>query len=231
MQQTELSPRSRVLIYVLGPMFILGLGAYVTLPLVLHGALCPPGTFKAGPMSSIFWLGVGVFLIIACATILLVRGGTRFPDAGSPQKLTPIRALQKDKIIYLIVVFFGLLVSAVIWWSSLESYYCVTTDKILLHPSAFEPSRAMTWDDVRLVRAECERIKGGYLVGRVVLLLSNQVELNLTFNDQTSASLTRDFETVKTALAERHYRYQVSSSVTPSLCPLGLYSLFLDWHK
>jgi hypothetical protein len=206
-------------------MFSLGLGAYIVLPLVLQRHLCPPMTFKSGHMGSVLWQVAGLLLIIVSFMIPLVRWCSILPDAEPPQKPGPIRALQKDKIVYLLVVLSGLLVSAAMWWNSLESYYCITSEKILLHPSALADSRVLTWADVRLVRAECGSLKGGYLWGSIVLSLPDEMEVNLPINTRY------EYESARTALAGRHYRYQISSSVTKNLCPPALYPLLVNWGK
>jgi general stress protein CsbA len=201
------------------------------LPLFLPRVLCPPPTFKAGSTASVFWLAAGLALVIGSSSILLVRWGTRFPDLGSVQALSLLEVVKRDKFIYLIVTLCGLSASAAIWLNCLESYYCVSIDNILLHPGALAAPRILKWDSVEMVRAECESIKGGYRLGRLVLLIPDESEIDLTFNTQTEASLKHDYEIIRVALAGRKYRYQIASSVTAILCPADLYLLLLRWRQ
>jgi len=211
-------PQSQVLGFFLALLGAVGGTGYIVLPVMLHvrGAFCPPTTFNSGSMASPTTLTVGVFLFIA-AFIALVLLSNAFLAVGRRGTIGVTFVLAASGCSF---------VSANLWATYLESYYCVTPGTILLHPNIFKPSRTLTWNDVRSVQAECGFTKRTQW-GRLTLSLSDGTKLGLMLDWHTAV----EYDIIKTALVGKVYSYSVASTVTERICPPTAYPLLLNWEK
>jgi hypothetical protein len=224
----QLSGSAKFAVFVGILAFLAGFMAYLTLPVLLVRRLCPPATVWSHSSGSPAIIVFGVLLIIVAAGILLVRYGAMFAASQSHQLLQPrsaIFVLPHRQVAITVIVLCG--ASAFIWVNSLESFYCVTPERILISNGILKSRQLRNWDDVSAVRAECGIGRGNFLWG----------ELRATFNDGTeielplrSAMLRLDYKAVRSALAGKHYKYHLSTTVVPTLCPPSVYELLANWQ-
>lgn len=125
---------------------------------------------------------------------------------------------------------FGLSVSAMLWVTARGSYNCVMTEGFLLHRNAFVPTQSLTWDDVGAVRPVCWIGKNGP-AGSLQLLLSNGTSIALPVWNAKRKSLEPVYESIREALASRHYAYTAVPDASQNLCPPELYRLFAAWQE
>ena len=154
-----------------------------------------------------------------------MRYGTRFPPNQPPRPHSAIFVLPHAQVAIIVAMLCG--VSALIWVNYLESYYCVTPDQILVKTGLLNSTKSKGWQDVRVVRAECGHGRNGLI----------WTDLRLTFFDGTEITvplrtnrLSRDYKTVRAALAGGHYDYHMSETAVPNLCPPTVYPLLTNWR-
>ena len=224
---SQLSERAKFTAFIGLIAFLAGIMAYLTLPTFLQPRLCPPTTVWCKSSGSTGIIVCGMLLIYAAAFVLLVRYGTRFPKNQPPQPRRPpsaIFVLRHGQVAAIVAVLSG--ISGLIWVNYLESYYCVTTDRILLSTGLFNPSQMSSWSDVTVVRAECGHGRGDFPWSDLRLTLSDGTIVTLPLR---ARSLRQDYDIARAALVGKHYKYRVSETVVPNLCPPAVYPLLADW--
>jgi hypothetical protein len=123
---------------------------------------------------------------------------------------------------FVVATLFGIFVSICLWINFFTSYYCATPKTIIVHPWAFAPRQSLTWSHVDMVVPYCGSIKSSKF-GAVALRLDDRqaIEMKLHLDD---------YDAIRLALDDKHYRYRIDATVTPDMCPGDLYPLFLDWQ-
>lgn len=163
----------------------------------------------------------GLVLIFVAALILLVRYGTR---GGNGPPAASILTLPHRQVAFVVVTLCG--ISAVLWANCLASFNCVSESEILLSRGLFQAALIQHWDDVTEVSSECERARSGALYSRLILTLSDGTSVSLPFRYGLE---TADYSAAKAALAGKHCKYRLSTSVTPELCRAPTYQFLSGW--
>jgi hypothetical protein len=229
----------------------LGFGAFVPLlmsfllgPAVLTRYLCPSDMFMDGLMGlSNGTYGTLVFL--ASCVAFWYYTANRNADSASSPRVSAMRESAGYKFLFLILPACGMCLSAILWVGSAGSVFCLMPNRILLHPSALGSWRSLTWEDVKVVQVGCWRdvewkqtnLPGRRMTGRSLVQIPSG-GLSLAFDDGEAIqmalpnggnALAIDYFGIKAALANKHYHYQRSDSVTRDLCPPEIYPMFLNW--
>jgi hypothetical protein len=224
----QLSEKAKFVGFIGSVVLLLFSTAYLMLPRLLQQRLCPPMTIWSESSGSLAVIAFGVVLIMIVAFIPVVRYGTRFAANQPPRVQQPDSAIfvfPRWQVAITAAMLCGM--SALIWVNNLESYYCVSLNRILIRTGLLSPEKLTSWQEVRIVRAECGR-------GRSNIVWA---DLRLTFFDGTEITvplrtfrLSRDYEAVRAALAARHYDYHMSETAVPNLCPPTVYPLLTNWR-
>jgi hypothetical protein len=203
----------------------------VLLPCILlfdrwQGALCPPSTFAHGMSRPSEGMAVAIILGMICLLALAMAVMTRlnawtYADGARPRPTG--RTLCN---IVIAAAICGLSVSAWLYTDAIKSYFCVTPTQIVIRSGVFSSVRILTWSDVRVVHATCWKDKPRkakpYFVATLRLFLDDGESIPIGLVDGGIMYLDR-YNEVRQALAGKKYRYLVNASVTPELCPAGLY--------
>ncbi|MEI7710104.1 MAG: hypothetical protein WCI94_01640 [Rhodospirillales bacterium] len=149
----SLKAHSRVIVF--AAMVPLTIMAYLAAAIALEGAFCGPSTFKAGALGSTVNLQIGVGGIVFSSVILLFRANDRIAKRKLTQPFSTVRAIAKNDYLCVTALCYCLLLCSAAWTNYLQSYYCVSSSGILVRPNAYTEPRALTWDNVEIVRAQC----------------------------------------------------------------------------
>jgi hypothetical protein len=204
----KLSPLKQRIIGYSAILFILGCTAYIVSPTFLVRAHCPAGTFIASGMDSISWLILGVNLIIIFAAAALRRFGTVSRDTGTMLYGSPSR---RETARWCAALGGISLLCAYLWLKVDSSYYCLTHENILLHPSLFQQKKVVDWADVKQIHTECGRSKS---------MVWGSLSLSLPGGIQISAPMDPggyDYA-VMLSLLKRNKSFQPSATTDPSRC-------------
>jgi hypothetical protein len=190
---------------------------YALLPQYGPPLFCPPGALACGALRSSGLLLYGLGLIFGSAAALFIAWRVRLPNTDRP----PVDHRQRRKVAAM-AAGCGLAASTVLWADFVRSYYCVTPQDIVLHHGVFASPRVLPWNEVEAVQGSCRKDKYGATAG-LALSLSNGLQIDVALTSTPSQA------TIRSALAGRRYAYSLSNTVTPELCPDGVYQALTHW--
>jgi hypothetical protein len=221
------SPVPAVAFALLAPFAV---AAYLTSAIKLEAFFCPPTAWKFGALGSVASLQVGMFLIVLCIAILVIRTSSRIAD----RKLSPVfgmlRTIAKNDYYCTTTILYSLLVIAALWINYWQSYYCVGPDGIVFRTGMAATPRATAWGDVKAVQARCAITNAG-LEGGLTITLDNGTTVPLRLKTGAVGSAPGDYAPIRAALAGRHYKFSLAPSVTQNACPPELYQVFTTWGQ
>jgi hypothetical protein len=155
-------------------------------------------------MGSAVNLEVGVGAIVLAFPILLLRSSDRIGKRRPMQPFSTIRAIAKNDCLCVAALCYCLLLCSAAWTNYLQAYYCVYSNGILVRPNASTASRLLNWADVGIIRAQCGKtIRGRW--GGAILALSDGSDIPLRLTAPMEGLPQRDYDTLRAALAGRHY--------------------------
>ena len=204
--------------------------AYLTSAISMEAFFCPPGGWKSGSLGSVASLQVGVFLIVVCVAVLVLRSSSRLAERPLSPPLAFLRTIARNDYYCITTTLYSLLIVAGLWLNYLTSYYCVGPIGIVVRTSLIAAPRTSHWDNVRTVQAHCALTRSG-LEGSLTLILDTGVTIPLPLKILRSGSAQGDYDPIRTALTGRQYQFRLSPSVTQNTCPPELYGVFTTWPR
>jgi hypothetical protein len=224
----KLSHEARILQVV--ALFLTVVGMFWCL-MELPGKWCPSNSFYGRALHVDYWpfmtagflapFAVGVLpFLAALADWSLWWGPTSLP-----------RSSKRNFAVAVCVFSSGAALSAYLYIRSISSYYCLTSDNIVVRTNYSDKARNYDWSAVKEVHGICwthDWKREHFLGGSVNLELEGGIELpvNLRANDGT---VSLNYRMVKNALIGKIYHYYVNATVTPTECPSDLYPLLWNW--
>jgi hypothetical protein len=199
----------------------------VAFRVLIQATRCPASTFRYDSMGGTTSLIFGLLIAMVSISFLMVNGIVLRPKltttSGRP-------AGRRHRLLFPLVGLCGFLASCPLLAMSVESYYCLTSTTVLLHPSLFGSPRLLSWNDVRTVEATCLRAGKYGPYGALQLILSEGTTLTVSLTSQLALDKNK-YDAARAALASKSYRYHVFYTVTPAECSPSVYHLLLDWQK
>jgi hypothetical protein len=202
--------------------------AYLISAVTMEASLCPADTWKTGPLGSTASLQIGVFLIVLCVVILVIRTSTRIAGSKLSAPFALMRTIAKNDYYCATMLLYSLLGMAVAWVNYWESYFCIGTQGIIARTGIISRPRTATWDDVQTALAQCAITKSG-LAGTLTITLDDGVIIPLKLKSGTTTT-PGDFAPIRGALRGHHYLFGMAPSVTQETCPPALYQAFTTWQ-
>jgi hypothetical protein len=197
---------------------------YLVFPMMRNGIFCPAATFAHGPMWSILLYVSGVLLSMFSYTYLYI--GLWPKNNGEPRfKYKGLDSLVDNHWrLFIAGSICGLGLGGIIWFDTLDSYYCLRPHDIILHPSAFVKAQLLTWSDVATVQAECQHTKSGSVGGLVISFRGEQqIWVPLGRGEYPYAL---EYRAIRKALEGHYYDYITDLNVAESECPRVVYTWF-----
>ncbi len=219
------SPVPAVAFALLAPFAV---AAYLTSATALEAFFCPPSAWKSGTLGSVASLQVGVFLIVLCVAILVIRTSTRIGERKLSPAFALLRTIAKNDYYCSTTMLYSLLVIAAVWINYWQSYYYVGPDGIVVRAGITATPRTTAWGDVKAVEARCAITKTG-LEGGLTITLDNGKTIPLRLKTGAVGSAPGDYAPIRAALAGAHYKFSLAPSVTQNACPPELYLVFTAW--
>ncbi len=221
------SPVPAVAFALLAPFAI---AAYMTSATALETFWCATDSWKSGTLGSVASLQVGVFLIVLCVAILVIRTSTRIGERKLSPAFALLRTIAKNDYYCVTTMLYCLLVIAALWVNYWQSYYCVGRPGIVVRTSIVATPRSWRWDEVTAVRARCAIAKSG-LEGSLTITLGDGTTIPLKLKSGTPDGAPGDVGPIQAALAGHRIDYALAPSVTQSTCPPDLYRAFTAWPR
>lgn len=204
------------------------IAAYMTSAIALEAFFCPPTAWKTGALGSVASLQAGVFLIVVCVAILVIRTSNRIAERKLSPTFALLRTIAKNDYYCVTAMLYSLLIIAALWINYWQSYYCVGPSGIVVRTGITAPPHATLWDDVKAVQARCAITKSG-LEGGLTITLDNGKMVPLRLKTGAVGAGPGDYAPIRAALAGRDYKFSLAPSVTQNACPPELYQVFTTW--
>jgi hypothetical protein len=221
MSPSALGPILPLLVFAMGVTYI------VTPTLYFNGIYCPENAIIDGMLGSIgfFVLCGGIFIF--CSSCLAASVTPR-PDGTLRLKLKFLSNLyMTNRNAFVSIMLCGMLLGVVEWWDNIHAYYCLTNDKAILRMSAFQPAKALDWDGVTLVTADCQVVKSRRSASIWLAFRSGDtIEVQLM---ASGLGLQRRYQDLREFLEHTQYSYKLGDSVASGRCPPEVYPLLTNW--
>jgi hypothetical protein len=191
---------------------------FVLLSSELHP--CPPETFYWGPLGAGSETA-GIMLLIAASFAWL---GLCIPRARGQSWA---RFTWTVPLFYLSggLALFGLLFCAY----GMSTWFCATSRDVLVRPPLHGSSRTMSWDDIRVVSAECTTTKNDRY-GYLVLQWADGTKLDFPLADKGGVNRPL-YERMQAMMANRQYDYRGLPDMALGRCPPGAPGLFTHFRR
>jgi hypothetical protein len=180
-----------------------------------------PGAFSA------------ILVTVSAATLTWCVSNDRWTGTGNPVLDNWKILVQNYSLVSAVIASVILIASMVAWARSELSYYCASTDRILLHQGLFERNKILEWRDVRAVSATCWRTPKGYEDGGLVLKFVNGQQLFLFIGNGDYAigvaARQREYHMIRSALDHHSYDFELNRREL-SQCPADLRENFEHWY-
>ena len=196
----------------------------------LQNQLCPASTFARGYVGAESIADSLMPLLGPISYVGFVINFTMWLDTRfEPSHRTP-PGEARTRSLWIAVSLAGLLISGVMAVERETRLFCLTPSEITIRNGYSDPTRNMSWDDVKIVRAMCWLNNTGRRSSPVGMF-------DLIFRDGTEiiARLTNGIyilpklDAIKEALTAKEFKYQIDASVTPNKCPRTAYQQLLKW--
>jgi hypothetical protein len=174
---------------------------------------CSPETFYWGRLGTV-WLTTGLVLATPASCVWFVLCLHRAQGRSAPRFVLGASGG---------FALFGLLFLAY----GTSSWFCATSRDVLVQHSLLRSTRTLHWDEVRVVRAECNSTKyGRYAV--VVLQWDDGTAIRFPVADRRGVNRSL-YERVQAMMAHRQYDYRGDMSF--SQCPPAALELFSHFRQ